>query len=171
MLKARLLLRRFVVYCGNTRRNCEHKQRQQSFRKNVTLVWRQATVSDRYQTGAASHLKEQRDAVIEERERKQERARESNLQKEETRWQAAMQQHHMVCCYMCDVTFIHIYSYTHILINQYVHVYIYICTGVNNCINICMFIHTIHLYMLYIYMNAHMQCIMQVLSCILYTYT
>ena len=74
--------------------------------------------------------------MIEERERKQERARESNLQKEETRWQAAMQQHHMVCCYMCDVTFSHIYSYTHTVINQYVHVYIYIQIHLYRCIHV-----------------------------------
>lgn len=52
-----------------------------------------ASAADRYQTGAAQSLKEQRDAVIEFRERKYERARDLNLQKEETRWQTTMEEH------------------------------------------------------------------------------
>lgn len=52
-----------------------------------------ASVAERYQTGAAQSLKDQRDAVIELRERKYERARDLNLQKEETRWQATMDEH------------------------------------------------------------------------------
>jgi hypothetical protein len=55
-----------------------------------------ASVADRYQTGAAQALKEQRDAMIEQRERKFERQRDLNLDKEEARWHAAMEQHHMV---------------------------------------------------------------------------
>ena len=52
-----------------------------------------ASVAERYQTGAAQSLKEQRDAMIESRERKFERARDFNLQKEEDRWQATMEEH------------------------------------------------------------------------------
>jgi len=46
-----------------------------------------APASARYMTGAASELKAQRDAVIDDRERKYHRARLINLQKEEDRWQ------------------------------------------------------------------------------------
>ena len=52
-----------------------------------------ASVEDRYQTGAAALLKEQRDAVIMERERKWERGRDVKLQREEQRWQAAQEEH------------------------------------------------------------------------------
>jgi hypothetical protein len=53
----------------------------------------QAGPADRYQTGAAALLKAQRDAAIEERDRKYERARDRNMDKEEARWQNQMQHH------------------------------------------------------------------------------
>ena len=52
-----------------------------------------ASVADRYQTGAAALLKEQRDAVVMERERKWERGRDVNLQREEQRWHGALEEH------------------------------------------------------------------------------
>jgi len=52
-----------------------------------------APASARYMTGAASELKAQRDAVIDDRERKYHRARLINLQKEEDRWQSVMQKY------------------------------------------------------------------------------
>lgn len=54
-----------------------------------------ASIADRYQTNASALLKEQRDAVVAERERKWDRARDQNLYKEEQRWHSTVQEHFM----------------------------------------------------------------------------
>lgn len=61
-------------------------------RRTDYTLW-QAGPADRYQTGAAALLKQQRDAAIDERDRKYDRARDRNMDKEEARWQNQMQHH------------------------------------------------------------------------------